>query len=188
MLKHKERNKLSLAAPKHCYPVWHAQFTCGITSGKRLYFLKLKLSVMAQSHYLPRWMYSYSTVFFTLFRALLGLLLFVKGIYFVFNHQHLGELIEQTAFSRNSDLFAYVISIAHLLGGAFISLGLLTRIAIILQLPVLLAAVIFNMQLKTSSSVFELFLALFILVLLIYFLIKGPGSISMDAYRKTGQI
>ena len=140
---------------------------------------------MAHTHSLPRWMYTYSTVFFTLFRALLGLLLFVKGIYFVFNHQHLGELIEQTSSSFNSDFFAYLISIVHLVGGAFIALGLLTRISIIVQLPVLLAAIIFNIA---SRSTFELFLALFILVLLIYYLVKGPGAISMDAYRKTKQI
>lgn len=140
---------------------------------------------MAQSPSLPRWMYSYRTVFFTLFRAVLGLLLFIKGIYFVFNHQYLGELIQETSFGFNSDLLAYVISIVHLFGGAFIALGLITRISIILQLPVLVAAVIFNIQAK---SMFELFLAVFILVLLIYYLIKGPGSISMDAYRKNRQI
>ncbi|MGI8633960.1 MAG: DoxX family protein [Segetibacter sp.] len=140
------------------------------------------------AHTLPRWMYSYSAVFFTLFRALLGLLLFVKGIYFVFNHQHLGELIEQTRFSLSSDFLAYLISIVHLVGGAFIALGLLTRISIIFQLPVLFAAIIFNMAPKTSGSTFELFLALFILVLLVCYLIKGPGIISMDAYRKTKQI
>lgn len=160
----------------------------GIACEKHSYCITLKLPVMAQSHSLPRWMYSYRTVFFTLFRAVLGLLLFVKGIYFVFNHQYLGEMIEETQFHLNSNLFAYVISIVHLVGGAFIALGLLTRISIILQLPVLLGAVIFNMQARTSGSMFELFLAVFILALLIYYLIKGPGKISMDAYRKTKEI
>src|SRR4051794_24350514 len=143
---------------------------------------------MAQSHSLPNWVHSYKTVFFTLFRALLGLLLFIKGIYFVFNHQQLGELIEETRFSINSDFFAYLISIVHLFGGAFIALGLLTRISILLQLPVLLGAIVFNVVSRTSGSPFELLLALFILILLVYYLVKGPGTISMDAYRKTRQI
>lgn len=143
---------------------------------------------MAHTQSLPGWMYSYRTVIFTFFRALLGLFLFVKGIYFVFNNQHLGELIEHSKFNYYSGILAYVISICHLVGGAFITLGLLTRIAIILQLPVLFAAVIFNMTSKTFGTTFELFLALLILVLLIYYLVKGPGEISMDAYRKNRQI
>jgi len=143
---------------------------------------------MAHTQPLPRWMYSYSEVIFTFFRALLGLFLFLKGIYFVFNNQHLSELIAHSQFSYYANLLAYFISIAHLLGGAFVSLGLLTRIAIILQLPVLLAAVIFNMTSETFGSGLELFLALLILIMLIYYLIKGPGRISMDAYRKNKQI
>ena len=143
---------------------------------------------MTPTHSLPGWMYSYSTVIFTFFRALLGLLLFVKGIYFVFNNQHLGELIQHSQFNFNTNFLAYFISISHLLGGAFITLGLLTRIAIILQLPVLVAAVIFNMTSETFGSTSELFLALLILILLVYYLIKGPGTISMDAYRKNKEI
>jgi putative oxidoreductase len=143
---------------------------------------------MAHSHYVPRWMYSYSTVIFTFFRALLGLFLFVKGIYFVFDNQHLSELIQHSKFNYYADFLAYFISISHLVGGAFIAIGLLTRIAIILQLPVLFAAVIFNLTSKTFGSPFELFLALLILVMLIYYLINGPGKISMDEYRKNEQI
>ncbi len=143
---------------------------------------------MSQTRSLPRWMYSYSTVFFTLFRALLGVLLFIKGIYFVFNNQHLYELIQHSWFTSGSSFLALFISIVHLVGGAFITLGLLTRISIVIQLPVLLGAVIFNLQSQTFGSTFELFLAVFILALLIYYLIKGPGSISMDAWRKNKPI
>jgi len=114
----------------------------------------------------------------------LGLLLFLKGIYFVVNTQHLGELIEHTLFNFNSNFLTYFISISHLLGGALITIGLLTRFAIILQLPILLAAIIFNMSSRTYGSSAELLLALFISVLLVYYLVKGPGKISMDAYRK----
>jgi putative oxidoreductase len=140
---------------------------------------------MAQTPSLPGWMYSYSDVLYTVFRAILGLLLFIKGVYFAFNTQHLGELIEESRFNFNNDFLVYFISISHLLGGAFISLGLLTRLAIVLQLPVLLAAVIFNIQSQAFGNVLELFLAVFILVLLVYYLVKGPGKVSMDTYRKS---
>jgi uncharacterized membrane protein YphA (DoxX/SURF4 family) len=139
---------------------------------------------MAQTQPLPTWMYSYREVIFTFFRALLGLFLFIKGIYFVFNNRHLGELIEHSKFYSYSSFFAYFISIVHLVGGAFITIGLLTRVAIILQLPVLVGAVIFNITSKTFGTPVETLLAVLILVLLIYYLRKGPGKISMDAYRK----
>lgn len=143
---------------------------------------------MAQTSHLPNWVNSYSSVLFTSFRALLGLLLFVKGIYFVFNTQRLGELIEQSGFGFNTEFLVYFISISHLLGGALIALGLLMRVWIVLQLPVLFAAVVFNLSSRPYGSIPEFILALFLLILLVYFLVKGPGEISMDTYRKTKEI
>lgn len=139
---------------------------------------------MAHTHPLPSWIHSYREVIFTFFRALLGLFLFIKGIYFVFNSQQLGALLDNSTFYHYSIFLAYVISIAHLVGGALITLGLLTRIAIILQIPVLIGAVIFNITSQTFGTPLEALLAVSILILLFYYLAKGPGEISMDAYRK----
>ncbi len=132
--------------------------------------------------------YSFKNVFFAFGRAVLGILLFSMGINFIFHAPHLEELISQSRFNFNEHIISYYISIAHLFGGAFIILGLITRIAIILQLPVLLAAVLFNIESPAFSSSFELFLSVVALALLIFYLIKGPGIFSMDAYRKRNKL
>lgn len=127
---------------------------------------------------------SFSNVFIAFFRATLGLLLAFRGIDFIFNLTHLQELIRSTGFEFNTPMFAYLISSIHLFGGTLIVVGLITRIAIILQIPIVLAAVLFNMNSTTYGTGSELLLSGVVLVLLVFFLVKGPGLISMDYYRK----
>lgn len=143
---------------------------------------------MAQTRTFPQWMYAYRSAFYIFGRALLGLFLFLKGIYFVFNNQLLANLLEQSSFHIHNLTLVYFVSIVHICGGAFIALGLLTRAAIIAQLPVLLGAVFFNIQARTLGIQSEWFLALVIFFMLLYFLVNGPGEVSMDAYRKNKQI
>ncbi|HEV8507329.1 MAG TPA: DoxX family membrane protein, partial [Chitinophagaceae bacterium] len=68
------------------------------------------------------------------------------------------------------------IAFAHLLGGFLLVLGLLTRFACILQIPILIGAIVLN---NSSGNVFkpfsELTLSILILLLLVYFLIVGNG-------------
>ena len=89
-------------------------------------------------------LYSFKNVFYAGVRALLGLLLFTRGINFVFQMDHLQEMVRNTGISSSIEFLSYVISIAHLAGGALIILGLMTRVAILFQIPILIAAVIFN--------------------------------------------
>ncbi|MCY7422320.1 MAG: DoxX family membrane protein [Chitinophagaceae bacterium] len=131
---------------------------------------------------------SFGDVFFAFFRAALGLLLLFRDIDFIFDMSHLEKLISSTGFTYNTGVIAYLISSIHLFGGALIVLGLLTRIAIILQIPIVLAAVLFNMMSTTYGSLPELILSFTILVLLVFYLVKGPGMISMDHYRKLYQL
>jgi uncharacterized membrane protein YphA (DoxX/SURF4 family) len=84
-------------------------------------------------------------------RLVTGLLLLLKGIYFVSHSQHLETIIMASdARSAVTFLVGY-ISFAHLFGGAFIMLGLLTRFAVILQIPILIGAMLYNL----TSNAFE---------------------------------
>jgi len=76
------------------------------------------------------------------------------------------------------------ITFAHLFGGAFIMLGLLTRFAVFLQLPILIGAVYYNITPNAFGTGGELLLSIVVLVLLIYVLLYGSGPISMDDYLK----
>ena len=131
---------------------------------------------------------SFSSVFFAFFRVALGMLLLFRGIEFIFNLNHLQELIKSTGFEYNTPVVAYLISSIHLFGGALIVIGLLTRIAIILQIPIVIAAVLFNSNSTAYGTTSELILSGFVLVLLIFYLVKGQGLISMDHYRKHHQL
>jgi uncharacterized membrane protein YphA (DoxX/SURF4 family) len=69
---------------------------------------------------------------------------------------------------------------AHILGGIFLALGVMTRLACLIQIPILLGAVFF---VKTNKEMLEpysdLFLTILVLLLLIYFLIAGNGPWSV---------
>ena len=118
-------------------------------------------------------------------RIILGAVLLIKGIFFIDNTALLQNLISESGFQSFNAWLPLVITWAHLLGGCFIILGLLTRWAVILQLPILLGAVLFvNSQREVFAVDFELILSLLILLLLVLFLVIGSGPISMDDYRK----
>ncbi len=133
-------------------------------------------------------LYSFKNVFYAGVRALLGLLLFTRGINFVFKMDHLQEMVRDTGISSSIEFLSYLISITHLAGGALIILGLITRVAILFQIPILIAAVIFNIASDVFGKPSELILSIVVLALLIFYLVKGPGEISMDTYRKTHQL
>jgi uncharacterized membrane protein YphA (DoxX/SURF4 family) len=117
-------------------------------------------------------------------RVILGLLLLLKGLYFVSHSQQLHSMIEQNSAATAVNFLVSYISFAHLFGGAFIMLGLLTRLAIVLQIPIIIGAVYYNITANAFGTGGELLLSIVVLVLLIYFLVYGRNPISMDDYLK----
>ena len=113
-------------------------------------------------------------------RVALGLCLFIKGFSFMRNSAMLENLVAQTSFGSYSQWLVLVITWTHLLGGFLVAIGLLTRWAVLLQIPILLGAVIFVSE--ASQNTGEFFFALLVLLLLIFFLIKGAGLMSLDSY------
>lgn len=117
-------------------------------------------------------------------RVLTGILLVLKGLYFISHNVELEKLVRQAISVPETSFLVTYIGFAHLFGGAFIILGLLTRFAVILQLPVLFGAVFYNLSPNAFASAGEIFLSIILLILLVYILIKGSGQFSMDYYRK----
>ncbi len=79
----------------------------------------------------------------------------------------------------------HYIASAHFLGGILIVIGLLTRWAIIVQLPILIGAVIINFMGEMHSQ--NLFLSLLTLVICVGFLLYGSGKNSTDYYFKMNE-
>lgn len=113
-------------------------------------------------------------------RIFLGGLLFIKGYFFIENINDIYGLIEAN-MEYSSFAIAHYVAIAHLVGGLMLMFGIYTRLAAIVQLPVLIGAVFFidqqHSMLVTSS---ELEYSIVILVLLIVFAIYGAGKWSVD--------
>ena len=126
---------------------------------------------------------------FTILRVALGLILFWKSFNFIRDTAIAQTLIEHTGvgvFSSNAEVLALVITYLGLLCGFFIFIGLFTRIASVVQIPVLIVAVFFvNIQ-SIGENKFEFFLSLITLLLLIIFAIKGSGVFSADEYIRQG--
>jgi putative oxidoreductase len=118
------------------------------------------------------------------FRVLTGIIIAIKGIVFMSHYGYLDELIRYSPLYRFADFFwVYYIALADLVCGVFLAFGLLTRVSIILQLPLMAGAFFFITPGGNGFSLNgEWVLSLFMLCLLFYFLIRGAGDISMDRY------
>lgn len=124
----------------------------------------------------PRWL--------VVLRVALGLSLFVKGISFLLNTASLESIIRGNIVASNADWFVLGITWVHLLGGFLIVIGLLTRWAVLVQIPILMGAIVFiNIQ-REAFPGFELPFAIMLLLLLLFFLVEGGGPISLDNYFK----
>lgn len=118
-------------------------------------------------------------------RCGLGVFLCYKGIEFLENMStmisRMSGVLPNSYFSLS--MLGHYIVFAHIVGGAMLAVGLLTRVACIAQIPILIGALIF---LNRSGGMFEPFseiiLTVVVLVLLIYFLVAGNGPWSVDRY------
>jgi uncharacterized membrane protein YphA (DoxX/SURF4 family) len=135
---------------------------------------------------ISEWDDKYPAVFVIL-RIALGIILAFRGISFLTTIQPLFRLIQTSSLNElNINMtLALFVSWVHLLGGTFIILGLLTRVSAWAQVPILLGAIFFvHLNSRLSSGISELFLAVFVLILSVWFALAGGGKISMDSYLK----
>jgi putative oxidoreductase len=109
-------------------------------------------------------------------RILLGVFLCYKGIDFLMNMgTMLGLITNKMSFgSFSSMLMSNYIAFAHILGGILLILGVLTRFACLIQIPILLGAIFIRVDMYRPFS--AVLLPIVVLLLLIYFLIVGNGK------------
>ncbi len=114
-------------------------------------------------------------------RIFLGALLIYKGYYFVEHLEVLYRIIDQE-MAISAFVVSHYVVFAHLGGGVMIVFGILTRIAVFVQLPiVLIGAIYFSGEGgEFFGPTAELEYSLLILVLLIVFFFYGAGKWSVD--------
>ena len=139
------------------------------------------MSVLQQ---IEKWSSAHHPRWLIVLRVALGLCLFIKGISFISNITTI-EMLLQKDFPNSALWIAYVITWIHLFGGVMIISGLLTRFAVLLQIPILIGAIVL---VNTGQNIFtgnsELLFSIVILLLLFLFLVEGGGPLSLDDYFK----
>lgn len=134
---------------------------------------------------LIRWQSRHNTIGFDLVRIFMGVALFVRGIIFMQNPEALTELAGDGSAAVTS-VQSYVIW-SHLIGGLLLVFGLLTRLAALVQIPILANAVFFvHLEWGFAEPNQSLELAILVLVLLAVIFIYGSGKLSAD-YRLFGK-
>ena len=134
------------------------------------------------------WLDDHRDLGLDIIRIYLGVGLFVKGVYFIGHTNVLVEMMgEQGIFSVGQIAIAHYVAVAHLVGGLFMTVGLLTRIAAAVQIPVLIGAV-FLVHLREGlfTRGQNLEFTAFVLFSLIIFALFGSGRLSLDhqVFRK----
>lgn len=137
-----------------------------------------KIEHWADTHH-PQWI--------DFVRIILGLFILYKGILFISDTGALLDLMKTTDLQFVNLGLAHYVAFAHLVGGILIAMGLVTRFAILFQIPILLVAVfLVNSQsgfLSVANNL-EFGISLVVLILLVTFLIYGSGKFSVDNWMQ----
>lgn len=131
-----------------------------------------------------RWVNDNQDAALDLMRIYLGIGLFVRGVLFMGEAGLSVETLASGAdMSFASAALMHYVTLAHLVGGICLAIGLLTRIAALVQVPILFGAVfLVHVQdglLTANQSLEFAALVLFLLVIIALF---GAGRWSIDHY------
>lgn len=126
---------------------------------------------------LIRWQVLHNSWGWDVIRVFLGVALAVRGIVFLLDPDALVNLAPGTNVSSVSTLVGYT----HLIGGILFILGFMTRIAALVQIPIMVKASFFvAAQWGFAASNQSLELSLLVLFLLSLMLVFGAGKRSLD--------
>jgi putative oxidoreductase len=121
-------------------------------------------------------------------RIYLGLGLMLKGVQFIANQEQAAEYMSMISLPFFEFFSAHLIVLTHLAGGLFLTLGLLTRVAALVQVPMLLGAIFFvHMQQGLFTKAQNLEFVILVLFLLLFFVVYGGGKFSIDYVLKRRQ-
>jgi putative oxidoreductase len=133
------------------------------------------------------WGNSHRPGWLDIFRIILGAFITFKGLQFMFHLESLRTTAGNVDLFLSAAFIEHYIIFAHALGGPLIVFGLFTRIACLVQIPILIGAIVFVNYPKGFLSIgnhMELEMSLIVLAGLIVFVIFGAGKFSIDEKRR----
>lgn len=130
---------------------------------------------------IERWNEKHHPLVLEYLRIALGIFIFVKGIMFIMNTEELQQLIGASRYPWPAMGMAHLVAFTHLAGGAMVAMGLKTRFACIVQIPILIGAVFFTSFGKgLYAENLNLVQAIITLLLLCFYAFYGSGRLSLD--------
>ena len=124
--------------------------------------------------------YDLNEIALGILRIFTGAALLIKGMSFMINMHELYDLTAQTLPFSNFMIAHYIVG-AHVVGGFFLMIGLLTRISAICNIPIILGAILFvHAKEGLFSSTQGLELTVMLLVVLSVVSISKSKFISVD--------
>jgi uncharacterized membrane protein YphA (DoxX/SURF4 family) len=130
---------------------------------------------------IDRWAIKHHPYLLEYLRIALGVFIFIRGVLFLSDYRGLQHMIEISRFEGYAMAIAHLVAFAHLAGGPMIALGLKTRFACLVQIPILIAAVLFTSFGKgIYAQNYYVIEASITLLLLIFYAFYGSGYISLD--------
>ena len=131
------------------------------------------------------WTNSHNPKWLALFRVALGAALLLKGVSLLNNLPDFGRLVDENHLTGYKDLIIDSVPWIHIVGGFLIIIGMFTRFASLIQIPVLLATILFISSKQGFFSIqTDLSISLVIIFLLLVFILEGSGPLSLAGYFK----
>jgi putative oxidoreductase len=114
-------------------------------------------------------------------RIYLGFGLMLKGFQFIYNKQLSQEIVVHMQIPFLEFISIHAAVAGHLVGGLLLTIGLLTRAAALVQVPLLVGAIfLVHWQQGIFQSNQNLEFVILVLFLLLVFSIYGGGRLSVD--------
>lgn len=134
------------------------------------------------------WTNSHNPKWLALFRVALGATLLLRGVAFLNEPEKFRTLLIDNNLGNYQDLLMMTIPWMHIGGGFLIIVGLFTRFAAFIQIPIIIGAIIFVTSKRgLYKAETDLSLSVIILLLAFVFVVEGSGPLSLANYFKEEQ-
>lgn len=127
---------------------------------------------------LNKWANSHTSLPLDVIRIVLGAFIFYKGVNFSVHTNYLYEILNPLDEWLGTVMLVHYVTMAHLAGGILIIIGLITRVAVLVQLPVLIGAILINFVGVMNTT--NLTAAVVVFLGCLFFAVYGSGKHSVD--------